>query len=67
VRTGSQPERKATLTPPPARRAPAPSPYYEDLRDELHRIRVATELIAQALGHLIPYFTGDAAEAEGSE
>jgi hypothetical protein len=48
----------------PARRAPAPSPYYEDLRDELHRIRVATELIAQALGHLIPYLTGDAAEAE---
>jgi hypothetical protein len=52
------------MTPPPSRRGPAPSPYHEDLRDELHRIRVATELIAQALGHLIPYLTHTAPEEE---
>jgi hypothetical protein len=43
------------VTTPTARRGSAPSPYFEDLRDELQRIRIATELIAQALGHLFPH------------
>jgi hypothetical protein len=43
------------VTTPTVRRGPAPSPYLEDLRDEVQRIRIATELIAQALGHLIPH------------
>lgn len=37
------------------RMGPAPSPYFEELLNELRRTRVATELIAQALGHLIPH------------
>jgi hypothetical protein len=43
------------VTPPSApRRGPAPSPYFEDLIDEVRRTRIAIELIAEALGHLIP-------------
>jgi hypothetical protein len=47
------------VTTPTVRRGPAPSPYFEDLRDEVQRIRIATELIAQALGHLVPLLSGE--------
>lgn len=46
------------------RRGPAPSPYFEDLIDEVRRLRVATELIAQALGHLLPHLMGEERAAE---
>lgn len=49
---------------PSGRRGPAPSPYFEDLIDEVRRLRVATELIAQALGHLIPHLIEDPPAAE---
>lgn len=35
--------------------APVSPLYFQDLLSEIHRTRVATELIAEALGHLLAH------------
>jgi hypothetical protein len=47
------------------RSGPAPSPFFEDLFEEVQLLRTATELIAEALGHLIPHLVDLASTADG--